>query len=378
VILNPLRVLNISGELKGQNVKAVRGKDEYQLVLMEEGTSEPIPSTRYQGSKAKLVNWIWECTKDLEFDNVVDIFGGTGVVGYMYKRKGKTIYYNDYLTSNYLIGLSLIENNNTRLTNGDIQRLLEPDPSWDYKHFISETFKDIYYTDEENQWLDMVIQNISRLENPCKRALSYNALFQACLVKRPFNLFHRKNLYLRLAKVPRTFGNKATWDKPFPEHFYNFIFEVNGLVFDNGRENKALNLDVCKVEGNFDLVYIDPPYTNQTGISVDYLQFYHFLEGLAKYDTWALHIDYKFKHRCFKRYNNPWNDPKRIRQSFRDLFERFKGSILVVSYREDGIPAIIEIVEYLESLGKKVNVETLDYKYVLSNSRSAEVLVIGV
>ena len=345
---------------------------------MEDVVTEPIPSTRYQGSKAKLVNWIWESTSNLGFDSVLDIFGGTGVVGYMYKHKGKTVYYNDYLKSNYLIGLSFIENNSTRLTNGDIGQLLEPNPSQDYKHLISETFQDIYYTDEENQWLDIVVQNISRLENAYKRALAYNALFQACLVKRPFNLFHRKNLYLRLAKVSRTFGNKTTWDKPFPEHFYNFIFEVNGLVFDNGRENKALNFDVFEVEGKFDLVYIDPPYTSRAGVTVDYLQFYHFLEGLAQYKTWAQHIDYKSKHHCFKRSNNPWNDPRRIRQAFRSLFERFKDSILVVSYREDGIPSIIEMVEYLEALGKKVNVETQGYKYVLSNSQSAEVLVIGV
>jgi adenine-specific DNA methylase len=358
-------------------VKAVKRKNKYQLALLEEETSESIPSTRYQGSKAKLVNWIWECTKELHFDSVLDIFGGTGVVGYMYKRKGKITYYNDYLRSNYLIGLSLIENNNTRLTNGDIQQFLELHPSQGYKHFISETFKDIYYTDEENQWLDMVVQNISHLENPYKQALIYNALFQACLVKRPFNLFHRKNLYLRLAQVSRSFGNKATWDKPFPEHFYNFLFEVNGLVFDNGRENKALNLDVSKIEGNFDLVYVDPPYTNQTGVTVDYLQFYHFLEGLSQYDNWAEHINYRAKHRCFRKDANPWNNPKLIKQAFKNLFARFKDSILVVSYREDGIPSIIELEEYLKDLGKKVIVESLSYKYVLSSNHSAEVLIIA-
>lgn len=359
-------------------MKNVKVKNKYQLPLMEEVVTEPIPSTRYQGSKAKLVNWIWDCTRHLDFDNVLDIFGGTGVVGYMYKRKGKAVYYNDYLTSNYLIGLSLIENNTTRLTNGDIKQILEPDPSRNYKHFIEDTFKDIYYTDGENQWLDVVVQNILGLENQYKRALAYNALFQACLVKRPFNLFHRKNLYLRFARVPRSFGNKATWDKPFPEHFCNFLFEVNGLVFDNGRENKALNLDVSQVEGNFDLVYIDPPYTSQAGGTVDYVQFYHFLEGLSQYDEWGKYIDFRAKHRCFQKRGNRWNDPKLIRLVFRELFEQFRRSILVVSYREDGIPSIFEIVNYLEDLGKKVTVQSLGYKYVLSNNHSAEVLIIAI
>ena len=358
-------------------MKAAKRKNKYQLPLLEDSTSEVIPSTRYQGSKAKLVNWIWECTKGLEFDSVLDIFGGTGVVGYMYKRKGKVVYYNDYLKSNYLIGLSIIENNTTRLTNGDIQKLLEFDHSRNYCHFIEETFKDIYYTEEENQWLDMVVQNIAQLENRYKKALAYNALFQACLVKRPFNLFHRKNLYLRLAEVSRSFGNKATWDRSFSEHFYNFVFEVNGLVFDNQRQNKALNLDASQVEGDFGLVYIDPPYTSQAGTTVDYLQFYHFLEGLSQYDEWHEHINFRSKHRCFRKVNNPWNNPRLIREAFRNLFERFRDSILVVSYREDGMPSILEIVEYLENLGKRVTVSSLSYKYVLSNNHSAEVLIIA-
>lgn len=36
------------------------------------------PSTRYQGSKQKYVNWIWECVKDIPFHTVLDAFGGTG------------------------------------------------------------------------------------------------------------------------------------------------------------------------------------------------------------------------------------------------------------------------------------------------------------
>lgn len=366
-----------SGEQKAYSVKNTKARIKYQLPLLEEGVSEPIPSTRYQGSKAKLVNWIWDCTKHLDFDSVLDIFGGTGVVGYMYKRKAKVVYYNDHLKSNYLIGLSLIENNSTRLTNGDIKQILEPAPSQDYKHFIAETFKDIYYTDEENQWLDTVVQNICVLDNAYKRTLAYNALFQACLVKRPFNLFHRRNLYLRLAKVSRSFGNKTTWDKPFADHFHDFLFEVNGLVFDNGKQNKALNLDASEVKGDFDLVYIDPPYTNEAGVTVDYLQFYHFLEGLSRYDEWGKYIDFRTKHRCFRKAENAWNNPKLIRHAFRDLFERFRKSILVVSYREDGIPSILEIVKYLEHLGKNVTVQSLSYKYVLSNNHSAEVLVIA-
>lgn len=45
-----------------------------------------LPSTRYQGSKYKIIDWIDYYTKDLQFDSVLDAFGGTGCVGYMFKK----------------------------------------------------------------------------------------------------------------------------------------------------------------------------------------------------------------------------------------------------------------------------------------------------
>ena len=38
------------------------------------------PSTRYQGSKRKLLPWIYENVKDIQFESVVDLFGGSGIV----------------------------------------------------------------------------------------------------------------------------------------------------------------------------------------------------------------------------------------------------------------------------------------------------------
>jgi hypothetical protein len=52
--------------------------------------------------------------------------------------------------------------------------------------------------------------NIGELNNEYKRAIAYSALCQACLAKRPYNLFHRANLYMRTQDVERSFGNKTT------------------------------------------------------------------------------------------------------------------------------------------------------------------------
>lgn len=347
-----------------------------QLTLIEGRLS--LPSTRFQGSKLKIVDWIWDAIKGLDFHTALDAFGGTGSVGYMLKRKGKKVTYNDILKFNWYIGLALIENDSIRLTEEDVDFILKRHKKIKYPTFVYDTFKDIYFTDEENRWVDTVVTNISLIEDIYKKALAYFALCQACIIKRPFNLFHRKNLYLRFSEVERNFGNKATWDTPFEVHFRKFVEEANQAVFYNGQQNKALNLDVFMVEGDFDLVYIDTPYISKKGVGVDYFGFYHFLEGLVKYSDWGNMIDYKTKHRRLKGNGSIWIDKNRIHSAFDKLFEKFKNSILVVSYRSDGIPSIAE----LESLLKKYkpNVKELkrkNYKYVLSTNHSEEVLLIG-
>jgi len=338
------------------------------------------PGTRYQGSKAKLVDWIWRQIYELDFKTCLDAFGGTGAVAYRLKQAGKQVTYNDLLRFNYYFGLALIENGDTRLSAEEIDWLLAPHSKIDYPDFIQGNFKDIYFTDAENFWLDQTITNIRQLKDPYKFALAFFALCQACIIKRPYNLFHRKNLYIRLAEVERSFGNKATWDRPFQEWFRVFAEEANRAVFDNGRKNRALNLNAVDMLGEYDLVYIDTPYISKRGVAVDYLDFYHFLEGLTMYDEWGSHIDRRSKHHRLKPKYSEWTDKRAIQAAFGRLFKLFEKSIIVVSYRSDGIPSEHKLISLLKQHKADVRVEHFgQYKYVLSkNSESKEMLLIGV
>lgn len=336
------------------------------------------PTTRYQGSKLKLVDWIWSNIRDIEFDKALDAFGGTGCVCYLLKMKGKQVAYNDLLKFNYHIGLALIENDVVTLSDDDIDFLLTPHIDIQYPTFIQDTFHDIYFTDSENEWLDVVVTNIGQIRNLYKQALAYFALFQACIIKRPYNLFHRKNLYMRAADVKRSFGNKTTWDTPFPDWFRKFAYEANNSVFSNGRRNIALNCDAISVDGEYDLVYIDPPYISPKGVGVDYLSFYHFLEGLIDYDQWADKIDYRTKHHKLKSAKSIWTDKKRIYKAFDAVFNKYKNSVLVVSYRYPGIPSEEELMELLVKYKKRVVlVDEKDYKYALSNGKTRELLFVA-
>lgn len=350
-----------------------------QLSLFEDiPTVAKFPTTRYQGSKQKFVDWIWECIKDIPFYTALDAFGGTGCVAYRLKQEQKQVTYNDILPFNHIIGKALIENRDTILEDWELEALLKPKAGVEYPHFIEETFKDIYFTDGENHWLDVVSTNIREMSNPYKQAIAYFALFQSSIIKRPYNLFHRKNLYVRLQEVERSFGNKKTWDTPFEIHFRKFVKEANEAVFDNGEKCRACNQDVFNITTSYDLVYIDTPYLNESGVGVDYADFYHFLNGLVNYEHWNESIDYRSKHLRLKRTNSVWNDANHIREAFIRLFRQFQHSILVISYRSNGTPAVEELISMLENEGREVQVyKSMEMKYVLSNKQSCEVLLVA-
>lgn len=349
------------------------------LEQLELGVTTPsFPSTRFQGSKLKISDWIWNNIKDIPFETALDAFGGTSCISYLLKTKLKSVTYNDILKFNTCIGKALIEDKSTTLSDKEINALLVKQADVSYQSIIQDNFHDIYYTDEENQWLDIVAKNIYEMKDDYKKNIAYFALFQSCIIKRPYNLFHRKNLYIRTADVERNFGNKSTWDTPFSDCFKKFAGEANRAVFDNGKHNKAINQNVFDIDGEYDLVYIDTPYISKNGVGVDYHDFYHFLEGIVDYPNWTSRIDYKSKHKRLKPVKNVWNDKKLITDSFNRLFNKFQDSVIVLSYRSDGIPSVIELEQMLSNYKKEIiAINTVGYKYVLSQKECHEILIIA-
>jgi adenine-specific DNA methylase len=341
------------------------------------------PTTRYRGSKRKMLPWINSHLSGLEYESVLDLFGGTGSVSYMFKRMGKKVIYNDHLHFNHLIGKALIENDNVQFPAGEIEGLFSGNPE---TKFISETFSGIYYTDSENQQLDTLLGNIRNIKSGSyKQALAYYALFQACMVKRPFNLFHRANLHIRQSKVERSFGNKTTWEHPLEELMGRYIAEVNGAVFKGKHKCRSTCFDALDASTDIDLVYIDPPYlfNSRNNETSDYLGCYHFLEGLARHTEWGNLIDRNTKNlRIALEQKNRWIDKNKIFKSYDLLFEKFKNSTIVISYKKGGLPSIDFLRDKLKEHGRKVRMHTCHYKYALNHQngtaeKNREVLLIA-
>jgi DNA adenine methylase len=309
------------------------------------------PPTRYMGSKNKLLKEIWKVASQFRFDTAVDLFSGSGIVGYMFKAQGKTVISNDYMAMSACFTKAMVENNSVTLTNADALKLLEPKKPSD--QFVETTFKDLYYSDDENRLIDILRTNIWALKNPYKRAIALAALIRACTKKRPRGIFTYTGM--------RYDDGRRDIHLSMREQFLEAVEAINGAVFNNGKENKSRHgdaLELHTIEGG--LVYIDPPYYSPLGDN-EYVRRYHFTEGLAR-DWKGVDIQEHTQTKKFKSYPTPFSTRKGAADAFDHLFKKFKKNVLVVSYSSNSQPTQDEMVSIMSKY-RKVEVVPVDYKY---------------
>ncbi|WP_419080694.1 Dam family site-specific DNA-(adenine-N6)-methyltransferase [Ruminococcus sp.] len=319
------------------------------------------PPTRFMGSKRKLLGEIWNVASRFEFDSVVDLFSGSGIVGYMFKSHGKTVISNDYMAMSATFTKAMVENNTVTLPIAEAEKLLIKQGEVD--HFVSDTFKDLYYTDEENELIDILRTNIAAIDDQYKKAIAMTALIRACTKKRPRGIFtytgHRYD------------DGRKDLQKSLSQQFLEAVEAVNNAVFDNHKTNKSVNGDAMALEVEKpDLVYIDPPYYSLLSDN-EYVRRYHFIEGLAR-DWKGVEIQEHTKTKKFKSYPTPFSTKNGAYDAFDKLFSKFSDSILIVSYSSNSLPTQEDMVELMKKYKKHVEVVPVDYKYAFGNQADAK------
>ena len=317
------------------------------------------PSTRYMGSKSKLLTEIWSVASQFDFDTALDLFSGSGVVSYMLKSHGKTVVSNDYMAMSATYAKAMIENNEIILLQAEALALLESKNVTD--HFVETKFQGLYFSDDDNRLIDIVRANIKAVKNPYKRAIAMSALIRACLKKRPRGIFtyvgHRYD------------DGRKDLLMTFRAQFLEAIDMVNAAVFNNGKQNKARHGDAMTLQNREPgLVYIDPPYYSPLSDN-EYVRRYHFVEGLAR-DWQGVEIQEHTLTKKFKSYPTPFSSRKGSAEAFDLLFKRFRESVLVVSYSSNSQPTLDEMVAIMAKHKSHVEVVPVDYKYSIGNQGS--------
>jgi adenine-specific DNA-methyltransferase len=317
----------------------------------------------------------------LNFSTVLDAFGGTGSVSLLFKAMRKQVTYHDGFRFNADVARTVLADKPS-LDRGTVETILariEPTVG-----VISNRFSGIFFKDCENNWLDGFARRLANepMTEDAQSLLRY-LVYQACLKKRPFNLFHRANLKLRTNEgVERSFGNAVTWERPFLQHALQAFDELSeGPRLVGGRVSILAAGDAGDIPAGYDLVYVDPPYINRQDKynRDDYWRRYHFLEGLARYDEWdeKIDADSPIGLASTPEWFTDWGRARIFKDRLFAFIERHKHSHVALSYVSGAIPSEEEIKAHFENHFSQVSVHSARHSHVLSKTPKRELLFIG-
>ncbi|MFL6193604.1 MAG: DNA adenine methylase [Thermoanaerobaculia bacterium] len=332
------------------------------------------PQLRFMGSKHRLLPWLHDILRQVEFDTALDAFSGSGCVAYLLKSMGKEVTTNDFLNFSSALSRALIENPGEILRPQDVGNLLKIPAGHD--HFIEETFRGIFYTPEDLIFLDQIWANLRKLRNPYRKALTLSALIRSCVKRQPRGVF-------TVAGDPERYKDgRRDLRLSLRDHFVEQVDVFNRSVFDNGRVNRTLHGNVFAVEPQgFDLVYMDPPYVPRADDNC-YVKRYHFLEGLSCY--WKdMDLVQESRVKKIKKPYTPFSYRRDALGAFEQLFSRFRNSILALSYSSNGYPDLEVLVRLMRKYKGSVTVFEKEHRYhfgthsAVNRSVVQEYLILG-
>ncbi|HEY4850961.1 MAG TPA: DNA adenine methylase [Streptosporangiaceae bacterium] len=318
------------------------------------------PRLRYMGSKYRLVPYLAEVFTELGGGTALDAFSGSGVVSYLLKTLGYRVTANDFLTFPSVIARATVVNQNVTLGAEDIEEICGP--AADDRDFIQRTFRGLYFTGEDREFLDSAWSHIDRMSGH-KQDVAISALVLASARRQPRGVFTFTDL--------RYDDGRRDLRLSLREHFRERAGEYNRVVFDSGQPCTALSSDVFALSPQpYDIVYLDPPYAPPRDDNC-YIKRYHFLEGLAVYWRGQTIMEDTRTKKLTKRYT-PFSYKHTVTDALRRTFKQFQDSVIVLSYSSNAVPGAGTIEALLREVKDNVEVRLTDHTYTFGTHSAAQ------
>jgi len=324
---------------------------------------------RFIGCKANLLTEINNVVQE-NCDNsdkvFCDIFAGTASVSRYFKPKYQIIS-NDIMYFSHILAAATIENNQIpefkRLNEEGIFdpfSFLEISPIKAKNGYITETFSPagnagrMYFIEENAERIDLIRETIENWKQRNWINQSEYKYLLACLIEGvPF-----------VSNITGTYGAYLkSWDKRALKHF-----ELQRLdIYDNKQRNICYNEDandlIRKISG--DILYIDPPYNER-----QYLPNYHVLETIARNDKPK--VSGVTGIRDYSKQKSKYCSKSQVFSAFEDLITNADFKHIIVSYSNDGLLSLDEMLQLLKTtcIPNSVKMYKIDYKRYLSKIRT--------
>ena len=322
-----------------------------------------IENRRYIGNKSKLLKFIDDTIKKekIRFCTVGDVFSGTGVVSEYFLNKGKEIYVNDLLFSNFVIYKALLSNE--KYEEEKIIKIID-----DYNRIEVEKIQDNYFSDNfsGNYYHYKDAKKIGYVREDIE-----NRYLNKEINEREYYILISCLLY-SMDKISNTVGHYESFLNKEPEYKNLQISNLNIKLYNSNSHiyNEDANCLVRKIK--VDVMYIDPPYNAR-----QYANFYHLLENVAQWKKPKVYNKAKKMER-----KNIMSEycKANAKAVFSDLIENINAKYIIVSYNNtyeakstSSVNSITyqDMMQILEKKGK-VSVYETDYKFFNSGKTNLD------
>jgi adenine-specific DNA-methyltransferase len=317
-----------------------------------------IKNRRYIGNKNKLTENIYQAllanvnTKE-KLTTFLDLFAGTGVVSEFFSDKGFKVILNDILYSNYVAYEAFFSNK--EFNSEKVSDYLKFYNELKYEDLKENYFSDIYggkyFSVNDAKKAGYIREHIENLKDD--------------LSIREYYMLMTSLLY-SVDKIANTVGHFEHYLKKEPIDKNLKLEILDNLI---PREAQTYNIDANELSKlvTADVAYIDPPYNAR-----QYINFYHVLENLARWEkpTEFEGISMKFKRNHLK---SGYSQSK-AKLLMSDLIKNLNVKYIIVSYNNTysakSVASNNKITEneILEILMEKGSTKTYDIPYKSFNS----------
>ena len=308
-----------------------------------------IKNRRYLGSKSKLIDFIKEVVNKEcgDFNSFLDLFSGTGNVGWSFNNEDTSIYLNDILKSNYYsyvawFGNELIDEHKISKIINDYNGLIIEE-----SNYFSDNFSDTFFSESNCKKIGYIRENIECLFN--QKEINFR---EKCIII--------TSLIYAMDRIANTVGHydayrlKGDLDKEL------ILEELEVASSKVNKNNKIFNEDANELVKHIkcDVVYIDPPYNSR-----QYCDAYHLLENVACWEKPEVYGVARKMDRSKLKSKYCTNSAPLV---FSDLIDNIEAKYILVSYNNMGTKgagrsqAKVSDEDILKALSKKGEVKIFE------------------
>jgi adenine-specific DNA-methyltransferase len=290
----------------------------------------------------------------------MDLFAGTGIVGFNMINDFKTVYSNDLEYYSFIINNGILTCSFSEKLKSLIQKCneLKPVEGLIYNNFCpNQNCERMFFTPENGKKADSIRQYIGKL-------------YDLKDIDNSEYHFLLASLLTSLDKVANTTSVYGAYLKHFKSSSIKplVLNPIHTKVFNKG-DNQVFNQlsEVLVETQDSDVVYMDPPYNNR-----QYAANYSPLNYISMYDE---KINIKGKTGLLENYNkSSFCVQKQVTQTFKTMIKNVKCKYLILSYNDEGIMKFEDIKNILLEKGDLI-LYKIKYKRYKSGKKDVKTFV---